>query len=231
TLAAGGVDQLTGREGMFRAVPLMLADMVAETELIDRSWPGMTRRSVKDAVAAGPDVLMLVAHGIVNRDDQRMSGLLVHQQQDAGWWGIEPVPGRPADFRDLPLVDAPGTAVRGAPVELLTASELEINAQLRSELVVLLACSAGSGRVLEGDEPASLAETMLRLGAVSSVAALWDTDFTATREWVAAFFLAWLRWGHPKALAARHAMRQLYARVGRERPDLYGALTVRGDWV
>lgn len=231
TLAAGGADQLTGREGMFRAVPLMLADLFSGTDLIDRQPPGMTRRTVKDAVAAEPDVLMLVAHGIVDRSDHRMSGLLLHEQQDAGWWGIELAPGRMAEFRDLSLVDAPGVAIRGEPAELLTASELEINANLHSELVVLLACSAGSGQVLEGDEPASLAETMLRLGAVSAVAALWDTDFAATRDWVAAFFAAWLNWGYPKALAARHAMRQLYARVGGERPDLCGALTVRGDWV
>ncbi|HEX9041055.1 MAG TPA: CHAT domain-containing protein [Trebonia sp.] len=231
TLAAGGADQLTGREGMFRAVPLMLADLFSGTDLIDRQPPGMTRRTVKDAVAADPDVLMLVAHGIVDRGDHRMSGLLLHEQQDAGWWEIELAPGRRAEFRDLPLVDGPGLSNRGEPVELLTASELEINAKLNSELVMLLACSAGSGQVLEGDEPASLAETVLRLGAVSAVAALWDTDFAATRDWVAAFFTAWLNRGYPKALAARHAMRQLYARVGGERPDLCGALTVRGDWV
>jgi hypothetical protein len=231
TLAAGGVDMLTGREGMFRAMPLMLADMFAGTHLIDQSWPGLTRGAVKDAVAVEPDVLMLVAHGIVDRTDHRMSGLLLHQQRDVGWWGIELVPGQPAEFRDLPLVDPPRVGSRDEPAELLTASELEINAHLRSELVVLLACSAGSGRVLEGDEPASLAETVLRLGAVSAVAALWDADFAATRDWVAAFFVAWLNRGYPKALAARDAMRQLHARFGGDRPDLCGAFTVRGDWV
>ncbi|MEV5956184.1 CHAT domain-containing protein [Streptomyces sp. NPDC051987] len=231
TFAAGGADLLTGREGMFRALPLMLADMFARTDLIDRQRPGMTRRAVKDAVAAAPDVLMLVAHGIVDGTDHRMSGLLLHQQHDGGWWDIELAPGQTLQFRDLPLADPPRAGARGGPVELLTASELEINAQLRSELVVLLACSAGSGRVLEGDEPASLAETVLRLGAASVVAALWDADFAATRDWVAAFFVAWLMWGYPKALAARHAMGRLYARVGDERPDLCGALTVRGDWL
>lgn len=231
TLAAGGADVLTGRGGMFRAIPLMLADMFDGTSLIDQWEPGLTRSAVKDAVATDPDVLLLVAHGIVDRNDHRRSGLLLPRQRDAGWWRIDVAPGQPASFRDLPLVDAPPVGAGGEPVELLSAAELELTARLRSELVVLLACSAGSGRVLEGDEPASLAETALRLGAVSAVAASWDADFAATREWVAAFFVAWLQWGHPKALAARHAMRQQYARVGDERPDLCGAFTVRGDWL
>ncbi|WP_433042583.1 CHAT domain-containing protein [Dactylosporangium sp. CS-033363] len=231
TLAAGGVDLLTGRDGMFRAIPLMLAEMFAGTDLIDRHAPGLTRQAVKDAVATEPDVLLLVAHGLVDRADHRMSGLLLHQPRDVGWWRIDVAPGQPAAFRDLPLVDVPRAGTGGEPLELLTAAELEVAAQLRSELVVLLACSAGAGRVLEGDEPASLAETALRLGAVSAVAALWDADFAATREWVSAFFVAWLRWGWPKALAARHAMRRLYEQQGDERPDLTGAFTVRGDWL
>jgi CHAT domain-containing protein len=174
--------------------------------------------------------LMLVAHGLVDGIDHRMSGLLVHQQRDVGWWVTFLEPGRASEFRDLPLADAPVMS-RDAPTELLTAAELEINAQIRSELVMLLACSAGAGRVLEGDEPASLAETVLRLGAVSAVAALWDTDFAATRDWVAAFFIAWARQGHPKALAARYATEQVRAKVGDDHPELFGALTVRGDWL
>ncbi len=229
TFVAASADVLTGREGMFGAVPLMVADRFAGGRGL--LGTGVTRTSVKQAIGDEPDVLMLVAHGLVDGTDHRRSGLLVHQQPYVGWWMVFPEPGQPAEFRDLPLADAPAVSGRDVPTELLTAAELEINAQIRSELVMLLACSAGAGRVLEGDEPASLAETVLRLGAVSAVAALWDTDFAATRDWVSAFFVEWAHRGRPKAIAARFAMNHVRARVGDERPELFGALTVRGDWL
>jgi CHAT domain-containing protein len=96
-------------------------------------------------------------------------------------------------------------------------------------LVLLLGCSAGSGRVLQADEPASLAETFLHIGASSVIAPMWDTDISATSQWAQAFAHSWVGTERPTALAAMDASRALSDDgYGIER---FGALTVRGDWI
>lgn len=229
-------DVLTSREGMFEVLPLMLAeifsgrtDLLPERPLYRRAGP--TRGRLKDVILDEPDVLLLVAHGFVDKADRRMSGLLVHEQSDVGWRVIHLQPGVLSEFRDLPLTAVPAGLRPTAPAEVLTAAELEIGAQLGSELVVLIACSAGAGLVASGDEPVSLAETLLRLGATSVIAAAWDTDYASARDWLAAFFLAWAKWGHPKALAAKYAMQRVHDRAGPQHLERVGALSLRGDWV
>ncbi len=228
-MAAGGVDVLTGRDDMFQAIPRALAGMFGDrTTLID-TRDGLTRTAIKEAIHDEPDVLMLVAHGHLELANHLLSGLLVHPQSEVGWQRIALEPGRTFEFRDLPLTPVP--PLRSAvPAEVLTAAELDLTAQLRCELVVLLACSAGSGRVLVADEPASIAETLLRLGSASVIASGWDADFEAAKDWITAFFDAWLRTGVPKALAARAATETMWRDLDGEHPERFGALTLRGDW-
>lgn len=115
--------------------------------------------------------------------------------------------------------------------EILTSAELEVDGRIDAQLVVLLACSTGWGRVLDGDEPASLAESFLHIGAPSVIAPMWDSDYGPTREWAQRFFEAWAGQGYPKALAARHATRELRDGSYADRPERLGALTLRGDWL
>jgi CHAT domain-containing protein len=229
-MAAGGVDVLTGRDDMFQAIPRMLAGLFGDQMTLVETAHGLTRTAIKEAIHEEPDVLVLVAHGHLNQTSHPLSGLLVDPQGDVGWQSIELLPGQTFEFRDLPLTPVPPLQP-DVPAEVLTAVELDVAAQLRSELVVLLACSAGSGRVLAADEPASIAETFLRLGAASVIAPEWDADYAATRDWIAAFFHAWLRDGGPKALAGRAATEAMWRELDGDHPERFGALTLRGDWL
>jgi CHAT domain-containing protein len=144
---------------------------------------------------------------------------------------MRPIPlyGEPISFRDLPLRLVPPTVATASPTEVLTAAELEIDAAVAARLILLLGCSAGSGRVLQADEPASLAETFLHIGAVSVIAPAWASDVEATTRWVDAFADAWIGTDAPTAIAVRQATRQLINDgYGLERA---GALTLRGDWL
>lgn len=238
TIAAGGTDVLSGRSGLFRAVPLQFAGLFGDrVRYLEVPGHGLTRSTVKDAVHDEPDVLVLVAHGHVNPIQHRLSGLLVDPPGDVGWQTVALRPGQRFEFRDLPLTPVPPLS-GAARAEVLTTAELDLAGPLRAELVMLLACSAASGRVAAGDEPVSVAEAVLRLGAASVIAPLWDADFAATRDWVAEFVTGWLgagqpggdRGGLPKALAGRDATARVWSNSG-GRPELAGALTIRGDWV
>lgn len=87
------------------------------------------------------------------------------------------------------------------------------------------------GARLQGDEPASLAESFLHLGAASVVAPLWDSEYEPPRLWIEHSFEAWLARGKPKALSSRDATRQMRRRMGDDRPERSGVLTLRGDWL
>lgn len=175
-----------------------------------------------------PDVACIVAHGDIDTEQHQLSGLLLAALP---WPGVSSrnilIGERAAFYKQLPM-RAPPPEVSQASVEVLTAAELELAGENASELVCILGCSAGWGRQLQGDEPASFAETMLRLGAASVIAPLWDAHVDATREWMEGFLHAWMRQGKPKALGARDATAQLLDRHG---PERAGALTLRGDWL
>ena len=83
-------------------------------------------------------------------------------------------------------------------------------------------------RLLLRASPASLAEAVLRIGAPSVVAPMWDSDQHATATWTDAFMAAWHGNALPKALAARAAMAATYAEHGLERA---GCIVLRGDWL
>jgi hypothetical protein len=221
----GGGTDVIRRDPRFKEIPKRLADRLGVTETA--SYDSLERFSFK--WAGSPELACVVAHGFIDREKHRLSGLLVDK-----WEGIilmRPIPlyGEPITFRDLPLRDVPPSVHTSAPTEVLTAAELEIDAAVSARLVLLLGCSAGSGRVLQADEPASLAETFLHIGAVSVIAPAWASDVEATTRWVDAFADSWIGTGRATALAVRDATRQLLNDgYGLERS---GALTLRGDWL
>ena len=176
-----------------------------------------------------PDVLCLIAHGWIDPENRLASGLLV--LRDMGLFKYFQVTANEKSFRLrlLPFAEPPASLAVARPTSLLSASQLEIFFECRQELVLLLGCSAGSGSLMRGDQPASLAESFLQCGAVSVVAPLWDIDVHSTARWAECFLNAWHRAAMPKALAARYALRATsYEGMGLERA---GALTLRGDWI
>jgi CHAT domain-containing protein len=195
-----------------------------------------------DSVATGPaslltlrkathqeaDVLCLIAHGWINPGDHLTSGLLVLDVY--GELSFQVIAHETTfSLRDLPFGQPPAGLHLARPTVLLTTAQLEIFFESQQELILLLGCSAGSGRLMRGDQPVSLAERFLQCGAASVVAPLWDIDISSTAAWADAFLQAWHRGMMPKAIAARHALRKLHDDgVGLERA---GALTLRGDWL
>jgi CHAT domain-containing protein len=139
--------------------------------------------------------------------------------------------GRYFDFGDQPLRRFPSDVRVACRSEVLTLAELEVDGHVDTRLVALLACSTGRGRVLQGDEPASLAESFLHIGAPSVLAPMWDSAYDATRAWAEHFFDAWVKRGRPKALAARDATKAMADGPYANQPERLGALALRGDWL
>jgi CHAT domain-containing protein len=184
--------------------------------------------TLREATAQEADVLCLIAHGWINPGDHLTSGLLVLEALGTTEF---PVIAHETTFRlrDLPFGQPPAGLDLARPTVLLTTAQLEIFFESKQELILLLGCSAGSGRLMRADQPTSLAERFLQCGAASVVAPLWDIDISSTAAWAEAFLQAWHRGMMPKALAARYALSKLHDDgVGLERA---GALTLRGDWL
>ena len=114
------------------------------------------------------------------------------------------------------------------PAEVLTLADIEMDEPTQVDLTILLACSAGTSEVMQGDEPASIAESLLRLGGVSVIAPMWACDHAIARAWIHSFLPAWNRREMPKALAAREAF--LALGDGTDVAQL-GPIHLRGDWL
>ncbi|GLH98858.1 CHAT domain-containing protein [Phytohabitans aurantiacus] len=248
TLRVGGVDVLAAHDDGFERLAAALAASFRDGEVTTvggqdqegASWMRpmrLDRRFVlsqfdahrESLVDRGPDVLCIVAHGDLDLERHQLSGLLLAAPpRGIGLHKVDfTVDGKRVRRTLLPLRVAP--PVNTALVtEVLTAAELELSGTSSSELVCLLGCSAGSGRLLQADEPASLAESFLKLGSPSVVAPMWDAHVDATYEWMACFFEAWIQRGKPKALAGRDATAEVSTRYG---PERAGVLTLRGDWL
>ena len=176
-----------------------------------------------------PDALCLVAHGWIDPEDRLVSGLLVLEDTGLKKYFRVTAYGKSFSLRLLPFAEPPAGLGEARDSALLSAAQLEIFFDCRQELVLLLGCSAGSGSLMRGDQPASLAESFLQCGAVSVVAPLWDIDVGSTARWARAFLDAWHRGAMPKALAVRYALGEMHA-AGIELVRA-GALTLRGDWI
>jgi CHAT domain-containing protein len=230
SLLGGGTDVASGESSAFREIAERLAGLFEEAVIFGDTWP-FSRNSVKAAFRRDPqpDVLCVVAHGFIDPDNHRLSGLLVDRDEMGVGRRAIPLYGSYFDFRDLPLRDVPAAHATARAAEVLTTAELEIDGALSTHLVALLGCSAGWARLLQGDEPASLAQAFLHIGAPSVIAPMWDSDVRATRDWVERFFAAWVQDREPKAVAARRALAELHE-LGYG-PERTGALTLRGDWL
>lgn len=234
SILAGGCDVIAGQDDTFMSICRELSSLFPGEQIVfgDKGIP-YSRNSAKAAFRrkSNSDVVLVMAHGFIDRRQHQFSGLLLWRDNMGIAARTIPIQGdRYFDFRDLPLRRFPAEIRTSAPAEVFTAAELEIDAPLDTQLVVLLGCSAGSGRVRQGDEPASLAETFLHVGAPSVVAPQWDSDIDAAREWARHFLTCWVHQGLPKAFAAREAFRKTEASFSGQ-PEKFGVMALRGDWL
>jgi CHAT domain-containing protein len=234
SILAGGCDIVAGQDDTFTSICRELSSLFPGEQVVfgDQGIP-YNRNSAKAAFRrkSVSDVVLVMAHGFIDRRHHQFSGLLLWRDTMGIGARTIPVQGdRYFDFRDLPLRRFPDEIRTSAPADVFTAAELEIDAPLETQLVALLGCSAGFGRVRQGDEPASLAETFLHVGAPSVIAPQWDSDIDAAREWTLHFMTCWVRDGLPKAFAAREAFRQTEATLSGH-PEKFGVMALRGDWL
>ncbi|MEP7299996.1 MAG: CHAT domain-containing protein [Caldimonas sp.] len=231
---SGGVDVLGDLSPTFLATCEQVAGHFSgERRLFTNpSWP-YSRAALKAATRKDmPSALCVMAHGFVDAANHRLSGLLVARDTLGSTRRAIPLHGgRYFDFGDLPLRRVPRNIGAGDAAEVFAAAELEIDAAIDSELVMLLGCSAGWGRVLQGDEPASLAETWLKIGSASVLAPMWDAPIAAVQQWTEAFLEGWIDLDLPKALAMRRAMRRMLEGPFGSAPERLGVMALRGDWL
>lgn len=239
TAIIGGVDVLGNKDNLFRDIVTQITDYVKGDVLNFSSkdsnmFSEFSRNSLKAAFRR-PDkanILCISAHGHIDLNNHWMSGLLLARDRVGIVSRNIPLHGgRYFDFRDLPLRDFPAGLQPSIDAEVLTSAELEIDGTLDSELVVLLGCSTATGRVFPGDEPASLAETFLHIGACSVLASAWDIDADFVKEWSDHFFNGWLTCRLPKAIAYRRTMRKMASAQWKDRPELLGCMVLKGDWL
>lgn len=95
---------------------------------------------------------------------------------------------------------------------------------LNADLVTLSACQTGLGKFL-GQGPIGFTRAFLAAGARSLLVSLWNVNDQATREWMVAFYTAYLEHGN-KARALQQAMQQ--TRVKYPEPKNWAAFTLVG---
>jgi CHAT domain-containing protein len=177
------------------------------------------------------DVVMLMAHGILDELNHMHSGILLYHNPNFVAinyvWRLS----GPYEIRDLPQKDINARIKLNSKAEILTSAELALFEELSTRLVVLLACSSGSDKVVIGDEPASIAETYLKIGAPSVIAPGWDSHYPTSRKWIYRFFEGWVTLGLPKALAVQYAAQKMATDCPGVGYAQTGALCLRGDWL
>jgi hypothetical protein len=223
--AGGGTDVVREGEDELRSIA---AEVLGEFRAKADHPFGFGRIEARAALRQDNRVVCIIAHGYIDTDQHGGSGILIDRDM-GGFAGSQiNIDGREFSRPDLPERDVPAEVDVNRPADLLTLGEIEMGDPTQAELTILLACSAGESDVMQGDEPASLAEAMLRLGSVSVVAPMWDCDSYFAHAWIRPFLSAWNRRGMPKAMAAREAF--LALNDGSDVAEL-GPIHLRGDWL
>jgi hypothetical protein len=234
----GGVDTLGKNDDAWSRMPAELLKGCGENvDVEDSSHPYSSLRDFVSAFLSGRsyELIILAAHGYRDPLDAFNSGLLL-RQNDTGF-KVRPldVLGRDRDeldfpyvIQDLPVREVPAYLNPRVPTELLSYAELEHAAHIVCPLVALLGCSTGRAVLYPGDQPMSMAEIFLRIGASSVLAPMWDVTLTAVRAWMGEFLLAYRVGGEARAEAARIASRKRYD-AGASLHEA-GCLVLHGDY-
>lgn len=237
---AAGVDALGENDDDWRALPAQLLRIYAPE--VDLSMVESTDQSLRTVVASRLvgqeyELVVLAAHGHRDPLDALSGGVVLRSSAEPRGQVFQPIFGRRADtdnvpylFQDLPSRDLASQLCPSRSAELLSVAELEHRrAHLVCPLVLLIGCSTGRPVIHPGDQPQSLAEVFLRIGAAAVVAPMWDVRMPVVREW-AALFLERLgeRTDRGRAAAARDASRALHER-GAPLQDV-ACMVLHGDY-
>jgi hypothetical protein len=212
---AAGTDVLGANDDAWRRLPVALLEASGGTgELLDSGEHDVTLRgNVAQLLGrAAFELMIIAAHGYHNPLDALSSGLLLRAPETG--YRMRPVEvlgqdrdpaGVPYLTHDLPARDLPPQLRPALSTELLAVAELERNAHLVCPLVALLGCSTGRAVLYPGDQPLSLAEVFLRIGAAAVVAPMWDVTVGAVEAWMTEFLRAYRLEGRSRGDAARQA--------------------------
>lgn len=215
-----GADVLGSDDDVWRELPArLLAACGEDVDVEEVASPGASFRRMVEAALCGRayELVILAAHGYRDPLDALSSGLVLREPPDFEFRRPLEVLGNSNDerglsfmMRDLPVRELPAELVPTLPAELLSLAELEREAHVVCPLVALLGCSTGRPVVYPGDQPMSMAEMFLRIGAAAAVAPMWDVTVTAVESWMQQFLLAYRRSGTSRGEAARRASRSRY---------------------
>ena len=234
----GGVDTLGHNDDAWRRMPAeLLKECGEDVDVEDCSHPYGSLRDIVSAFLSGKsyELVILAAHGYRDPLDAFNSGLLLRQNEIA--FKVRPMDilgsdhdrfGFPYHIQDLPVREIPAYLNPRVPTELLSYAELEHSAHIVCPLVALLGCSTGRAVLYPGDQPMSMAEIFLRIGASSVLAPMWDVTLTAVREWMSEFLNAYRVGGATRAEAARLASRKRHD-AGASLHEA-GCLVLHGDY-
>jgi hypothetical protein len=235
---AAGIDVLGANDDAWRRLPVALLEATGGTgEMVDVGDHDITLRGIvaESLGGAAYELMIIAAHGYHNPLDALSSGLLLREPETG--YRLRPVEvlgrlhdaaGVPFLTHDLPARDLPPQMRPTIAAELLALAELERNAHLVCPLVALLGCSTGRSVLYPGDQPLSLAEVFLRIGAAAVLAPMWDVTVGAVEAWMREFLRAYRLQGSSRGDAARQA--------GRSRHDAgaalheTGCMVLRGDF-
>jgi CHAT domain-containing protein len=145
--------------------------------------------------------LHFATHGLLNRRNPRLSGLL------------------------LSLYGPDGQARNG----FLRAEQVE-RLPLRADLVTLSACHTALGEPLRGEGLIGLTHAFLKAGASRVIVSLWEVEEQATTDLMTRFYTAHMAHGRPVAAALREAQLALRVASPGVPPADWAAFVVEGDW-
>ncbi|MFD7735746.1 CHAT domain-containing protein [Kitasatospora phosalacinea] len=213
-----GVDALGHSDAAWRALPLDLLRACGEDP--ETSAQNVRHLSMRDMLLQAMsgrayEMAIIAAHGYGDTTDAFGSGLVAA----ANTWGFV---GRPISVlgsavdadgvrlmtQDLPHYPVPSELSPSMPSEMLTLRDLERSAHLSCPLVALLGCSTARPFLHPGDQPVSIADLILKIGASAVVAPLWDVTLTAVSAWMTTFLVAWRRTGLSLGEASRTACKE-----------------------
>lgn len=213
--SASAYVRMTARGARSSGAPLVLGDPTgdltaarAEARAVAALWsvppllgPQASEEELRRRLP-GPRMIHLASHGVVGHDQPLLS-----------WLALAPSGGGP---------DSPRQDGRLELHEVIEDLDLD-----GTELVVLSACSTGSGPRTRGDEVANFARAALAAGARSVVTAAWPVEDGSAARLMTDFHRR-LAAGDDAAEALRRAREAAIASPERSHPVHWAAFTLRG---
>lgn len=177
----------------------LIADESMRFEALDFE---ANKEAVNDPLLRRYRLIHFATHGILNRKQPELSGLV------------------------LSLVDEEGNPRDG----FLHTHEI-FNLDLNAELVVLSACQTGVGEEVKGEGLMSLTRAFMYAGAPRLIVSLWQVSDEGTAELMKRFYERLFSGGLYPAAALRCAQRSMYQDPQWNSPYHWAGFFFQGDWL